>query len=357
MMDMSKETIRWRGAAAALALLGMASTASAQSAGGGVRPAQRDSFIVRVIDGTVKGRVDSIMAVMRLLQDEPVTSPQSERLRRELELMTRALSEAHGGPVRIMVGRPSELETRRFNGWIGITTEPVPHHEEWNSDGYFVRYFRYPAIMSVEPNSPAQRAGVAPGDVLLAYDGLDVVNRLLNVSQLITPEKKLAVTVRREGEKHEFNMVVEKAPARIFERRIEEVIAGSAPQRVRGSAVAVGPGSAPRPAMAGRVEEAGVMPSFFTMTRAGMFGASMYPLKPELAKVLKLDAGLLVDEVPEPTPAYKAGLRTGDIIVSVAGRAVRTVGELRVRSAQADDRTITLQIIREGKPRAITVKW
>ncbi|NLG25438.1 MAG: DUF512 domain-containing protein [Clostridiales bacterium] len=57
-------------------------------------------------------------------------------------------------------------------------------------------------ICGVEPGSPAERAGVLAGDVLVAIDGRPVID--LIDYQALTSEKKLSLTVERGGERRTF---------------------------------------------------------------------------------------------------------------------------------------------------------
>ena len=63
--------------------------------------------------------------------------------------------------------------------------------------------------------------------------------------------------------------------------------------------------------------------------------------------------------MPEATAAARAGLlHTGDVIVAVGGQSVTTLGEVQVASVnRAENRTVTFQVIRDKKPRAITITW
>jgi serine protease DegQ len=90
----------------------------------------------------------------------------------------------------------------------------------------------------------------------------------------------------------------------------------------------------------------------------GMFGASMSTVSADLAKALRLKTGVLVNEVPEQTPAWRAGLRTGDVIVSVDEQPVLSLNEFRDRVlTRLRQRAVALQVVRNQKPRTVTLTW
>jgi len=95
-------------------------------------------------------------------------------------------------------------------GYIGVAGQNVPVHRR------VVRFFNLPVesgvlVASVEPTSPAQKAGLMIGDVIIAYGsapvtGIDDLHRLLTDDVIGTTT---SVTVIRRTEK----LVVEIAPA------------------------------------------------------------------------------------------------------------------------------------------------
>jgi serine protease Do len=71
---------------------------------------------------------------------------------------------------------------------------------------------------------------------------------------------------------------------------------------------------------------------------------------------LKEAEGALISEVSEGSPADKAGLRQGDIILRLNGKKVDNVGELRNRIAlTAPGTKVTLEILREKRHKIINV--
>src|SRR5262249_20281315 len=91
----------------------------------------------------------------------------------------------------------------------------------------------------------------------------------------------------------------------------------------------------------------------------GLFGASLSTVNEELARVLKVQKGILVMSVPEETPAFRAGLRTGDVIVTADDDSVMTVGDLRELIARHfADHSMTLRVIRQHeRPKKLTLSW
>ena len=331
------------GAAALFTILGVLPL-SAQT-GGVVSARARDSSAVVQVLLMSKGRIDTISMLMRSFEESPRGPAIWDSVRKQIEALM-----------------PSRIELRRtwgpmmpIKGWIGINAGGVPRSEEIRPDGQYLTYFAYPTIVTVDGQSPAQRAGIMPGDMLVAYNGMDVVGRPLNLSQLLVPEKKLAVTVRREGETKEFAVTVAKAPDRVDIRRqaFNDEMPGLPPEpgaileRELGRAF---------PARAGRLGGGGS--HMLIISPNGVLGASVSTVGPALAKVLRLETGVLVNDVPEETPAWKSGLRTGDVIVNVAGQPVTSLNQLReMILVRAAERSVPFRIVRDKKPQDVNVKW
>ena len=67
-----------------------------------------------------------------------------------------------------------------------------------------------------------------------------------------------------------------------------------------------------------------------------------------------MDAGVLVTEVLEETPASKAGLVAGDVIVRVGGEDVTSLRDLRFGIGYFE-RPIKLRVVRKGSPIDIVI--
>jgi serine protease Do len=91
----------------------------------------------------------------------------------------------------------------------------------------------------------------------------------------------------------------------------------------------------------------------------GYIGLTVQPLSMEIAEALQLkdSRGALVNEVQAGSPAEAAGLRPGDVLTHFDGTPLADGGQYRNRAALArPGSTVTLGLIREGKPQQIAVQ-
>ena len=91
----------------------------------------------------------------------------------------------------------------------------------------------------------------------------------------------------------------------------------------------------------------------------GYLGIMIQPLTADLAKSfdLKNDKGILIAQVTKNSPADKAGLKAGDVIVNYQGRPMSDTGDFRNQVALAQPGSkVEFDIIRDGKQRNISVK-
>jgi serine protease Do len=89
----------------------------------------------------------------------------------------------------------------------------------------------------------------------------------------------------------------------------------------------------------------------------GWLGVVIQEITPEIAETIGVKEGILVSQVAPGSPAEKAGLKVGDIIVAIDGEKVREVRELQFRVMKTPPGTeITLTILRGGKEQTIKAK-
>ncbi|MGC9512881.1 MAG: DegQ family serine endoprotease [Fidelibacterota bacterium] len=90
----------------------------------------------------------------------------------------------------------------------------------------------------------------------------------------------------------------------------------------------------------------------------GYLGVQIQEVDYEIARSLGLKevAGALIADVVEDTPADKAGLKTGDLVLKVDGKKIHTSSELRnTISARRPGDKVTLMLVRDGKEKYIDV--
>ena len=350
---MMKHLTRSRGAVAALVLTAIAPTLGAQETQP-ARPRTRDSVLVRMF--TMPGvPMDSLKVLVRALEREQYGSPDWLAITRRVDSIVaqqRALVSRRLSEERLL---PRTQAPFAPTGWLGLLTQG-PSQQIIDRTGQHVIYFAHPQIISVDPSSPAERAGITPGDVLIAYNGQDVVNRDFNVTELLQPNRRVSITVRRDGEDKEYSVRVARQPERIVIRRRD--LDAPLPAAIRAE-----PPDPPEAVAGTMVPRPPLIPSapptrLFLISPNGMFGATLSTMSPELARVYRVKPGVLANEVPDDSPAWRSGLRTGDVILRVEDAPVLTVNEFRDRVlTHLQQHSVTLQVLRNQKPRTLRLSW
>lgn len=288
-------------------------------------------------------------------------------------------------------------------GWIGISFEVTTT----SADGRVTSENRVTEVM---PGSPAERAGIRAGDVLIAVNGFDWNTDYARAIQSLRPGDPVRLVLDRDGARRELRLTAGSRPAeadplptvtlslpgdslaeRLFfamdslrvrlsggEGVYRLRVSGSQPgaadtllaslrgmegirrrspvadsaARVEGTTVWVlgargGEGTAPVAAGA-RAEPTTLRPlSPYVLGQNRAAGAEVVELRPELATYFQVDGGVLVVDVPPRTPAHDAGIQPGDVVTHVDGAAVHDIGSLR-RGLVAGADPITLTVVRKG---------
>jgi serine protease Do len=91
----------------------------------------------------------------------------------------------------------------------------------------------------------------------------------------------------------------------------------------------------------------------------GFIGVRIQPVTKEIADAmgLKEARGALVSEVTADSPAAKAGIKTGDAIVSVDGEAIKDARALSLKIASyAPGKSVPVAVWRDGKQQTVTIE-
>jgi serine protease Do/serine protease DegQ len=97
----------------------------------------------------------------------------------------------------------------------------------------------------------------------------------------------------------------------------------------------------------------------YGQVKRGVLGVNIYDVTPDVAKEFGLNeaTGALVAGVSQGSSAEHAGVKTGDIIVSINGAAVKNAHELRnsIGMLQIGDQ-VEIGLLRDGKPHKVTAQ-
>ena len=91
--------------------------------------------------------------------------------------------------------------------------------------------------------------------------------------------------------------------------------------------------------------------------RRGQLGVFIQDITPELAGALKLARarGAVITQVQEDSPAARAGITAGDVVVRINGQPVRSAAQLRnALGLLPVGTTVELDVLRDGRPRTLT---
>jgi serine protease Do len=209
-------------------------------------------------------------------------------------------------------------------GWIGITIE------DQKENG---------AIISrVQPNSPAEKAGLKEGDIILEFNKESVVGaqQLTRLVRETPVGRTVSVRVRREGREQTFNVTTERASG-VRSGRFEL----STPN-VRIFADGGFATDFPWPQVSTIYVQSGIRVEGLTDQLRDFFGVFS-------------NTGVLVASVDSGSAAAKAGLKAGDVITSVNGTTVRTPFDFS-REMRAAGSKPMLKIFRDKKEQEIKIE-
>jgi serine protease Do len=222
-------------------------------------------------------------------------------------------------------------ETRR--GWLGVKIQTIT---EDIAEASGVKENTGALVASVTAGSPAAKAGIQDGDVILKFDGKDV-SSMRGLPRLVaqTPiGKDVDVELLRKGQR----MTLKVAIGRLTEENEPVKSSAKEPPKSKGKTK-------------DRDKDGGKSgPS----TRPSLIGLVLAPLSEELrakhniGKDLK---GVIVLEVDPASPAAEKGVRVGDVIVEVAQEAVASLDDIAKsvdRVKKAGRRSVLLRL-EDGK--------
>ncbi len=226
-------------------------------------------------------------------------------------------------------------------------------------------------ILSVVSDSGAGRAGLKPDDVIVSVGGKTVGNpaELSAILSNLAPGDEVDVEIERGGERRSHAVELGERPSSFALSWEGE----GGPAIVELEQGLEGLEGLPRLKLflddcEGEGEDCignrlHVLPEGRGQLRHLMWGSrpklgvGLTEVTPELREHLGggRDAGVLVSKVMPGTPAARDGIRVGDLITAVDGERVGGPGDLVRLLSNKDGRTITVDLIRDRRPMAVSV--
>jgi len=214
-------------------------------------------------------------------------------------------------PINVALDVADQLrdDGRVSRGWLGVMIQPVSRDlaESFGMDSP-----EGALIADLDPQGPAARGGLQAGDVILAVNGEEVESSstLPRLIGRVSPGNEVELTLLRDGT-----------------RREETLTVGDWPDS-QGEASG-GQDSEPAPAR---------------------LGIAVEPLDDGARRDLDIEGGVRVSEVNPRGAAAAAGIRPGDILVSLDHRQVANPEQLaEVVAELPDDRAIPVRLYRGGR--------
>jgi serine protease Do len=194
-------------------------------------------------------------------------------------------------------------------GWLGVYISDI---EPAMANALGLEAYSGVLIDDVMEDTPAEKAGLKPGDVITEVNGEPVKNKieLSNKVAMIKPGTKARFELLREGKKMTFNI-------KLAERDSGVVMAGGSSE-----------------------------------TAKEKTGLTLRNLTPEIRRQYDLDEqqkGVLIAEVDPASVAARARLREGMIILEADRKEINSVGEFNRIISESSKNTILLRVLSEGR--------
>jgi serine protease Do len=193
-------------------------------------------------------------------------------------------------------------------GYLGVNIQPLTPHL---ARSLKLAESKGALVSDVTPGSPAAKAGILPGDVIVSFDKKTVEDaRALSALVAETPVgQEISVTLFRKGQTQMLPVVVGKFPS---EKDEEDPL---------------------------------------TLPSQGKWGLQLQDLTPQMAGRLGIMAGqgVIVARIQNGSPAERAGLHPGDVIVEMNRQPVHSVEEARQLLAKAGEKDPLLLLVKRDR--------
>jgi serine protease Do len=208
-------------------------------------------------------------------------------------------------------------------GWLGVSIQEVTSDL---AEEFGVKDLRGALVSAVMKGSPAEKAGIKQGDVILQFNGRDVedTGHLRNMVSQSPIGSKVKVKVFRAKKEIVIDVTIAELPKKAGEAATDEE-SGEGPKESNALS--------------------GVTARELTRELAKRFGAK------------EGDSGVVVVKVEPGSKAFEAGIRAGDMVLQINQKEIATIEDYKKAAAalKAKER-ILLLIRRKGEDLFLTIR-
>jgi serine protease Do len=277
---------------------------------------------LRLTQGTNVDMIQTDAAINPGNSGGPLLNTRGEVIGINTLIMTSGMAQSSGVGFAVAINNAKDIlpqlreKGRVDRGWLGVQIGAV---SEDMARTYKMKDARGAVVNEVTKGSPAEAAGIKPEDVVVSVDGRPVQDSS-DLSRYIAsraPGNSVSLRVLRDGSERDVAVKLGTFP--------EETAANEPPDAGGGS------------------------------VRHGM---SLRNLTPELAERLQMPrgtGGVVVMSVEPGTAAEEAGLRRGDVILSVNGEDIGNVEDFEEQIAGAKADGVARLRFRRGETHSVTV--
>lgn len=196
-------------------------------------------------------------------------------------------------------------------GWLGVSIQNV---DKALAKSFGLKRPHGALVAQVMPDSPAEKAGLESGDVIVAFDGaeIDTSSDLPHIVGLLAPDTVASMELVRKGKRKTLSVKIGG-----LGKDNNTVAAGGKKIKARG----------------------------------GRLGLVVETAPENLLQKWRISDGVVVREVTPDSAAAKAGIVSGDVITMLAFKRIRTAKDFSdvAKDLKAGD-SVPLRLIRRGNP-------
>ncbi len=236
--------------------------------------------------------------------------------------------------------------------YLGVQTREVTKE---NFSKYGLSRVQGVAIEKVMKDSPAEKAGLQDGDVITRFNGESVTStrKLTRLISEVAVDHTAELTVLRNGSEQNINVTMGKrSSSRVFSGNFE--FPNVEIPRVEMPKIEIPEGIYDLEKMP---KGTGQNRLFWNFSSSRIIGVSVSSLTKQLGDYFGVEEGkgLLVNNIVKDSPAERAGLKAGDVIIEVDGQEVKNSFDLVRKINEKKDGDVNLTIIRDKNRQMISV--